>query len=85
VAAACIHYRDHNLIGAQGMISKAKEKFRRCRDLHVLSVLAIKSLDWEELEDIVFKIPDGNQSALEDFKDLFNFRLKFYLTDSPSL
>ena len=85
VAAACIHYRDHNLIGAQGMISKAKEKFRRCRDLHVLSVLAIKSLDWEELEDIVFKIPDGNQSALEDFKDLFNFRFKFYLTDSPSL
>ena len=85
VAAACIHYRDQNLIGAQGMITKAKEKFRRCRDLRVLNDLALKFLDWVELEEIVFKIPDGHQAKLEDFKELFNFRFKFYLTDRPSL
>ncbi len=37
VAAACIHYRDSNLVGCQGMIAKAKEKFRRCRELNVVS------------------------------------------------
>ncbi len=85
VAAACIHYRDNNLIGAQGMIAKAKEKFSRCRDLNVLSDLALKSLSWNELEGIVFNIPDTSKSVLKDFEELFNFRFKFYLTDRPLL
>ncbi|MGE3609024.1 MAG: DUF309 domain-containing protein [Bacteriovoracaceae bacterium] len=76
VAAACIHYRDNNLIGASGMIFKAKEKFRRCRDLNVLTDLAFKYLDWEELEEVVFRIPEKSQ--LEDFAELFNFRFKHY-------
>ena len=59
VAASCIHYRDKKIIGAQGMIMKSKEKFRRCRDMHILTDLAFKYLDWQELEDIVMKIPDG--------------------------
>jgi predicted metal-dependent hydrolase len=79
VAAACIHYRDHNLIGCQGMIAKAKEKFKRCRDMHVLSDVAFKYLDWNELESLTLKIPDSSQSKLEDFKELFDFRFKFYL------
>jgi hypothetical protein len=81
VAAACIHYRDDNLIGAQGMIAKSKEKFKRCRDLNVLSPLAFKALDWNELEEIVFRIPGTSDSKISDFEELFNFRFKNF-TDS---
>lgn len=79
VAAACIHYRESNILGAQGMIGKAKEKLKRCRDQNVLTDLVFKNLDWKELEDICFKIPDGTKSELNDFKDLFNFRFKKFL------
>jgi predicted metal-dependent hydrolase len=78
VAAACIHYRDNKIIGSQGMIMKAKQKFKRCRDMHILTDLAFKYLDWEELERIVLRIPDGELSQLEDFKELFAFRFKNY-------
>lgn len=81
VAASCIHYRDGKIIGAQGMIMKSKEKFRRCRDMHILTDLAFKHLDWQELEDIVMRIPDGSTSTLEDFAPLFNFRFKNYPED----
>ena len=77
VAAACIHYRDHKIIGAQGMILKAKEKFRRCHDLHILTPLVLKYLDWQELEALVMKIPD-KEAKLEDFEDLYNLRFKNY-------
>ena len=77
VAAACIHYRESNLIGARGMINKAKEKFRRCRDQHILTDLAFKYLDWEELEGIVFAIPDKDPE-LKDFEAIFDFRFKHY-------
>jgi predicted metal-dependent hydrolase len=80
VAAACIHYRNGNLIGCQGMMTKAREKFRRCRDMHLLSDLAFKSLDWQELEDIVTRIPLGDESQLSDFKELFEFRFKPFPT-----
>jgi predicted metal-dependent hydrolase len=78
VAAACIHYRNSNLIGCQGMISKAKEKFKRCREFHVLSDLALKYLDWVELEQLALKIPDGASSKIEDFEELYKFRFKTY-------
>jgi uncharacterized protein len=78
VAAACIHYRDHNLIGCQGMITKAKEKFKRCRDLHVLSDFAISKLNWNEFESIVMNIPSGSESKLEHFHGIFEFRFTNY-------
>jgi uncharacterized protein len=74
VAAACIHYRDENLIGAQGMIGKAKEKFKRCRDMHLISPLLIDVLEWNDFEKIVMQIPAADSSKLEDFSDIFNFR-----------
>jgi hypothetical protein len=77
VAAACIHYRDSKIIGAQGMINKAKEKFRRCRDQRIMTPLAFKYLDWEELENLVMKIKDKD-AELIDFEELFNFRFKNY-------
>lgn len=79
VAASCIHYRDKNLIGAQGMMNKAREKFRRCREQHVITDLVLDKLEWEELESIVSRIPDGKNSSLEDFAEVFAFRFKHYL------
>lgn len=78
VAAACIHYRDKNLIGAQGMIAKAKEKFRKCHELKILSDLTFRHLDWQELESITLRIPESQKSQLEDFSDLFHFKFKHY-------
>ena len=77
VAAACIHYRDGKIIGAQGMINKTKEKFKRCHDLHILTPLVYEFLDWKELEELVMKIPEKD-AKLEDFEDLYNFRFKNY-------
>ena len=77
VAAACIHYRDSNLIGAQGMINKAKDKFARCRSLNVLTPLAFQYLDWEELEKLSLNIPDKD-AVLDNFETLWNFRFKNY-------
>jgi hypothetical protein len=77
IAAACIHYRDGKIIGARGMIYKAREKFKRCREQHILTDLAFKYLDWEELEEIVKSIPEKD-SELPHFQALFNFRFKHY-------
>ena len=77
VAAACIHYRDGNIIGARGMIYKAKEKFRRCRDQHILTDIAFENLDWKEFEEIVFAISDKDP-ALQEFSPLYDFRFRKY-------
>lgn len=74
VAAVCIHYRDQNLVGARGMIFKAKEKFRKCREHHVLSPLAESALAWTKLEALALAVPDGDRATLADFKELFEFR-----------
>jgi uncharacterized protein len=57
VAAACIHYRNENLIGARGMILKAKEKFERCHSLHVITPILLERLDWAHLEALAMEIP----------------------------
>lgn len=79
VAAACIHYRDSNLIGCIGMINKAKEKFKKTHELHVLSDLVYSKLSWHEFESIVLKIP--KDPKLEDFQEIYNFRFKSFLSD----
>ena len=77
VAAACIHYRNKNLIGAQGMIFKAKEKFQKARAVGAVTDLVLEHLDWEELEGLVFAIKDQDPQ-LEEFAPLFDFRFKEY-------
>jgi predicted metal-dependent hydrolase len=76
VAAACIHYRDHNLVGARGLANKAREKFQKAREKNALTDLVFQYLDWEELEQLVMTIPQNPE--LEDFLSLFNFRFKNY-------
>lgn len=77
VAAACIHYRDSKIIGAQGMINKAKEKFRRCHEQNILTPSLSMYLDWGELEKLTMEIPDKD-ATLDQFVKLFNFRFKNY-------
>ena len=81
VAASCIHYRDHKIIGAQAMIAKSKEKFLRCRDLNLVSEDVEQFLSWNKLENLVMKIPDSTKSDLSDFEDLFKFRFENYKED----
>lgn len=73
VAAACIHFRDKKILGAQGMIMKAKEKFKKSRELNVLTP-EVEKLHWYELEKLVMNVPEGTNSKLEDFAHLFEFR-----------
>jgi predicted metal-dependent hydrolase len=75
VAASMIHFREKNLIGAQGMINKSKEKFKKCRDLNVINSLALDQLSWNEFEKLSLKVPEKT-AVLEDFKELFDFRFK---------
>ncbi len=73
IAAVCIHARDEKIIGAQGMLAKAKEKFRKARELGVITK-ENERLNWDELEGLVMGIPDGTNSTLKDFDVLLQFR-----------
>ncbi|MFA6236914.1 MAG: DUF309 domain-containing protein [Bacteriovorax sp.] len=74
VAAAMIHFRDGNLVGARGLLQKAKQKFERSEQFNIESDLLDQNLSWAELKAMVRKVPD--EPELKDFKDLFEFRFK---------
>jgi predicted metal-dependent hydrolase len=74
VAAAMIHYREKNLVGARGLIVKSKEKFLRLEKMNLENQLMINNLDWLKLKEMVFLVPA--EPELEDFKTLFEFRFK---------
>ena len=76
VAAAMIHYRESNLTGARGLIFKAKQKFDRCEQFSVESELLRSELQWEELKKRVRAVPPTEESTLEDFANLYEFRFK---------
>lgn len=72
VAAAMIHYRNGNLIGARGLIIKAKEKFGRCEQFRLETPLLLEKLSWKTLKEMVYSVPAEPQ--LSDFEALFQFR-----------
>lgn len=74
VAAAMIHYRDHNIIGAKGLIMKAKEKFNRVENFNIENELLNSYLSWKDLKKLVRNVPD--EPVLKDFEMLFKFRFK---------
>lgn len=78
VAASMIHYRESNLVGASGMMNKAREKFKRVRDMNIVSPLLLDMLNWEELERLVDAIPVKPEN-LEPFAPMFEFRFRKYL------
>ncbi len=71
VAASLIHYRDGKLLGAAGMILKAKDKLNKCEQYDVETSLLENYLNWKSFKELVYNIP--NDPNLEDFKLLFNF------------
>ena len=72
VAAAMIHYRESNLVGARGLIVKAKQKFERIEKLGVESLILEKYLSWSVFKKMVLIVPA--EPVLSDFKNLFEFR-----------
>ncbi len=76
VASALVHYRESNLVGAKGLINKAKEKFLRCEEQNIETPLLFEKVDWEEIKKLTFNI--GPEPKLEDFEALYNFRFKKY-------
>lgn len=73
-AAACLHFRNGNLIGARGLIFKAKQKIERCEKMNLENALLINELNWVEFSSLIKKVPA--EPALEDFQELFNFKFK---------
>ena len=76
VAAAMIHYRDDKLVGASGMINKAREKFKKCRELHVTSTFLDEKLQWNKLEAMVLAVPE-KPLDLAPFEPLWHFRFHY--------
>ncbi len=74
VAAAMIHFRESNLLGARGLIYKAKQKFDRVEQFHVESELLDSELSWAELKKMVRAVP--SEPILSDFEKLYEFRFK---------
>lgn len=74
VAAAMIHYREKNLIGARGLLYKSKEKFKRCEDFKIENSLLFDELSWKELKVLVRQVPENPE--IEDFANLYEFRFK---------
>ncbi len=74
VAAAMIHYRDKNIVGAKGLIKKAREKFLRVEKFQIENDLLKTNLDWMELKKLAFEIKDDD--ILENYRPLFEFRFK---------
>ena len=74
VAAAMIHYRESNLVGARGLVYKAKQKFDRCEQFNIESDLLREELSWNELKKMVRAVPA--EPVLEDFAKLYEFRFK---------
>lgn len=74
VAAAMIHFREGNLVGARGLIFKAKQKFERTEQFNIESELLKSELSWDELKSLVRSVPA--ESQLSDYKKLYDFRFK---------
>lgn len=72
VATALLHYRDGNLAGASGMISKAKEKLLYCERYKIESDIMRKFLGWVRFKSLVKGVP--KEPVLEDFQSLFDFK-----------
>lgn len=72
VATALFHYHQQNLAGAQGMLSKAKDKFKQAEQKGVESEIVFKFLGWKRFKKLVFAIKD--KPDLEDFAELSRFK-----------
>lgn len=72
VAASLVHVQNRNQLGAQGLIKKSQEKFKKIENFDLENDLLNNSLKWQELKKLVFDL--GSQSSLCDFEKLAQFR-----------
>jgi uncharacterized protein len=74
VAVSLYHLREDNLVGAAGLLKKAKDKFSRCEKLKVETPLLFDHLNWGGLKKTVRSIPESPNK--NDFRALLNFKFK---------
>ncbi len=74
VAVSLYHLREENLVGATGLLKKAKNKLSRCEKHKVETALLFDHLDWNHFKKIVRSIPESPNN--EDFEPLLNFKFK---------
>jgi len=72
VATCLIHYREENIIGANGMLKKALEKISKIENLQVETDLLYNYLNWKNFKYELKSIPEAPR--LENFKNLFEYR-----------
>jgi predicted metal-dependent hydrolase len=72
IAVCLYHVRGANLLGACGMLKKAKEKLDTCEKLELETPLLESSLDWNHFKFLVREIKQN--PSLGDFKRLLNFK-----------
>lgn len=72
VATSLYHYEGKNLIGAWGMLFKAKDKIHKCEKLLVENSFMDEYLQWNNFKKLIVEIPRG--CLLEDFNNLYQFK-----------
>ena len=75
VATSLFHYRQDNILGAEGMLKKAKEKLLKCESLKVETSILFDAINWDKFKKLVRDVPDKN-SELSNYKSLYVFRFK---------
>lgn len=74
IATSMYHYREGNLIGASGMLEKARNKIGECEKSQVETSLLNEYLSWTRFKNLVGQVP--KEPGLESFKQLYTFRFK---------
>jgi predicted metal-dependent hydrolase len=75
-AAAMVHYREGNLIGTRGMISKACRKIEKIKQMHVDLDGLDEQSNWNEFINILLAADTTGSTINYDRLFEFNFRLE---------
>ncbi len=72
IAASMIHYRDGNIVGARGLLLKARDKIKKCHELNIENEFLYQSINWKEFKNLISAI--YNVDELNSYRPLFEFR-----------
>ena len=74
IAVSLYHLREDNLVGAVGLLKKAKDKLSRCEKHKVETPLLFDHLDWSHFKETVRSIPETPNR--EGFDPLLKFKFR---------
>ena len=74
VAAALVHYQNNNIVGARGMMNKAREKFTKCEPFE--NELMNSELSWHNFKKLALGL--RLDFEMHELTPLFHFRFKDY-------